>query len=183
MARLGGFRTNRISILGYQRPAGLCSTPSNPRTDATGQHLAGGALGRHQEQPAGVEPVTVLQDRQSGREQDLGEHPGTWRSGRVRHGDRKPKADKKAKGGAKAAQPKKSPASAEKLKGVHGVSRTAQVVAMLNARTAPHGQRSWLRWAGRSIRSARSWPAMKKAGYAVESFQSDKGERTYRINP
>ena len=24
--------------------------------------------------------------------------------------------------------------------------------------------------------------AMKKAGYAVESFKSDKGERTYRIN-
>jgi len=24
--------------------------------------------------------------------------------------------------------------------------------------------------------------AMKKAGYAVESFQSDKGDRTYRIN-
>ena len=24
--------------------------------------------------------------------------------------------------------------------------------------------------------------AMKKAGYVVESFQSDKGERTYRIN-
>ena len=25
--------------------------------------------------------------------------------------------------------------------------------------------------------------AMKKAGYTVESFKSDKGERTYRINP
>jgi hypothetical protein len=24
--------------------------------------------------------------------------------------------------------------------------------------------------------------AMKKAGYSVESFKSDKGERTYRIN-
>ena len=24
--------------------------------------------------------------------------------------------------------------------------------------------------------------AMKKAGYTVESFKSDKGERTYRIN-
>ena len=24
--------------------------------------------------------------------------------------------------------------------------------------------------------------AMKKAGYAVESFKSEKGERTYRIN-
>jgi hypothetical protein len=25
--------------------------------------------------------------------------------------------------------------------------------------------------------------AMKKAGHTVESFKSDKGERTYRINP
>ena len=25
--------------------------------------------------------------------------------------------------------------------------------------------------------------AMKKAGYAVESYKSDKGERSYRINP
>jgi len=25
--------------------------------------------------------------------------------------------------------------------------------------------------------------AMKKAGYTVESFKSDKGERSYRINP
>jgi len=25
--------------------------------------------------------------------------------------------------------------------------------------------------------------AMKKGGYAVESFKSDKGDRTYRINP
>jgi hypothetical protein len=25
--------------------------------------------------------------------------------------------------------------------------------------------------------------AMKKAGYNIESFKSDKGERSYRINP
>jgi hypothetical protein len=114
MARFGGFRSSGISILGYQRPAGLCSTPSNPRTDATGQHLAGGALGRHQEQPAGS-----------------------------RAGD----GDSKRKNGA----------------------TRAEIMDKMG-------------WRKHTVRGFMAG-AMKKAGYAVESFQSDKGERTDRINP
>ena len=37
----------------------------------------------------------------------------------------------------------------------------------------------WLRHTVRGFMAG----TMKKAGYAVESFKSDKGERTYRINP
>ena len=42
---------NKISAFATQEEAAASTT--NPRTDATGQHLAGGAIGRHQEQPAG----------------------------------------------------------------------------------------------------------------------------------
>ena len=36
----------------------------------------------------------------------------------------------------------------------------------------------WKTWTVRGFMAG----AMKKAGYTVESFKSDKGERTYRIN-
>ena len=52
-----------------------------------------------------------------------------------------------------------------------------------SARKAPRCPRSWRRWVGRNTRSAGSWPgAMKKAGFTVESFKPEGGERTYRIN-
>jgi hypothetical protein len=115
----------------------------------------------------------------------------------------KPKADKKAKGGAKAAKgapakgkatkketpaknapkAKKSPASEEKPKGIRGGSKTAQVVALLqrkNGATLPEIMEK-MGWQKHTVRGFMAG-AMKKAGYAVESFKSDKGERTYRIN-
>jgi hypothetical protein len=39
-----------------------------------------------------------------------------------------------------------------------------------------------LAWKRHSVRGFIAG-AMKKAGYNIESFKSDKGERTYRINP
>jgi len=115
----------------------------------------------------------------------------------------KPKADKKPKAGAQAvkgapakgkATKKTTPAkNAPKAKkaakpakaesGPREGSKTAQVIAMLqrkNGATLTEIMESmgWLRHTVRGFMAG----AMKKAGYTVESFKSDKGERTYRIN-
>jgi hypothetical protein len=62
-------------------------------------------------------------------------------------------------------------------------SKTAQVVAMLqrkNGATLPEIMKT-MGWQKHTVRGFMAG-AMKKAGYSVESFKSDKGERTYRIN-
>jgi hypothetical protein len=114
----------------------------------------------------------------------------------------KPKAGKKAKGGAQAAKgapaktkatkkatptknaPKaKTGAKAKEPAGPREGSKTAQVVALLqrkNGATLPELMAK-LNWQKHSVRGFMAG-AMKKAGYTVESFKSDKGERTYRIN-
>jgi hypothetical protein len=114
----------------------------------------------------------------------------------------KPKAGKKAKGGAHAAKgasvkakatkkatptknaPKtKKAAKVQKSDGPREGSKTAQVVALLqrkNGATLPELMAK-LNWQKHSVRGFMAG-AMKKAGYTVESFKSDKGERTYRIN-
>jgi hypothetical protein len=61
-------------------------------------------------------------------------------------------------------------------------SKTAQVVAMLqrrNGATLPEIMQS-MGWQRHTVRGFMAG-AMKKAGYTVESFKSDKGERTYRL--
>jgi hypothetical protein len=114
----------------------------------------------------------------------------------------KPKADKKAKRGAQAAKGApakakatkkataaknapngKKPAKAPEAAGPREGSKTAQVVAMLQRK---HGATlaeimTKVGWQKHTVRGFMAG-AMKKAGYAVESFKSDKGERTYRIN-
>jgi hypothetical protein len=109
-----------------------------------------------------------------------------------------PKADKKAKGSAKAAKgapgkkatpaksapkAKKSPATEEKPKGVRGGSKTAQVVAMLQRKNGATLSEIMdkMGWQKHTVRGFMAG-AMKKAGYAVESFKPENGERTYRIN-
>jgi hypothetical protein len=79
----------------------------------------------------------------------------------------------------------KAPKKAAKAKadGPREGSKTAQVVAMLqrkNGATLTEIMESmgWLRHTVRGFMAG----AMKKAGYTVESFKSDKGDRTYRIN-
>ena len=62
-------------------------------------------------------------------------------------------------------------------------SKTAQVVAMLQRKNGATLEEitekmGWLRHTVRGFMAG----AMKKAGYSVESFKSEKGERTYRIN-
>ena len=110
-----------------------------------------------------------------------------------------PKGQKKAKGGkAKAAanaKPKKTTPAKEAAKGTKAAkakesaapregTKTAQVVALLQRKngatlTEIMDKMGWQKHTVRGFMAG----AMKKAGYAVESFKSDKGERTYRINP
>jgi len=105
-----------------------------------------------------------------------------------------PKGQKSAKGGkpkaATAAKPKKAakaPKAAKPAKTAAGTregSKTAEVVAMLQRKNGATleeimDKMGWLKHTVRGFMAG----AMKKAGYTVESFKTDKGERTYRINP
>jgi hypothetical protein len=114
----------------------------------------------------------------------------------------KPKANRKAKGSAKAAKdaaakgkatkkttpaknaPKATKAAkAREAAGPREGSKTAQVVAMLqrkNGATLVEIMEK-MGWQKHTVRGLMAG-AMKKAGYAVESFKPEGGERTYRIN-
>jgi hypothetical protein len=115
----------------------------------------------------------------------------------------KPKAERKAKRGApspkgapakgkaakkatpaKAAPKGKKAAKAQKASAPRDGSKTARVVAMLQRKngatlTEIMDKMGWQKHTVRGFVAG----AMKKAGYQVESFKSDKAERTYRINP
>jgi Protein of unknown function (DUF3489) len=113
-----------------------------------------------------------------------------------------PKAARKAKGGAQAAKgapvkgkavkkataakkvPKaKKAAKAPETAGPREGSKTAQVVALLqrkNGATLPEIMEK-MGWQRHTVRGFMAG-AMKKAGYEVESFKPEGGERTYRIN-
>jgi hypothetical protein len=114
----------------------------------------------------------------------------------------KPKAQRKAKGGAPAAQgapakgkatkkatpaknaPKaKQAAKAPETAGPREGSKTAQVVTMLQRKNgATLGEiMKTMGWQKHTVRGFMAG-AMKKAGYTVESFKPEGGERTYRIN-
>ena len=114
----------------------------------------------------------------------------------------KPKAERRAKGGAqapkgapakaksskKATPTKKAPkakkaAKAQETAGPREGSKTAQVVAMLQRKNGATLEEIMAKmgWQKHTVRGFMAG-AMKKAGYAVESFKSDKGERTYRIS-
>jgi hypothetical protein len=114
----------------------------------------------------------------------------------------KPKSDKKAKGSAPVAKaapakgkaskkatpaepaPKaKKTAKKEESAGPREGSKTAQVVALLqrkNGATLIEIMEK-MGWQKHTVRGFMAG-AMKKAGYAVESFKPENGERTYRIN-
>ena len=114
----------------------------------------------------------------------------------------KPKAGKKAKGGARAAKgapakgqatkkatvAKAAPKAKKVAKAKEGGapregSKMAQVIAMLQRKNGATlnelAERfSWKTWSVRGFIAG----SLKKAGYKIESYKSDKGERTYRIN-
>jgi Protein of unknown function (DUF3489) len=94
----------------------------------------------------------------------------------------KPKASKKAAAAKKAPQGKKA-AKAEETGAPREGSKTAQVVAMLQRKNGATlseimDKMGWLRHTVRGFMAG----AMKKAGYNVESFKPEGGERTYRIS-
>jgi hypothetical protein len=114
----------------------------------------------------------------------------------------KPKSERKAKGGAQAAKgasakakatkkttsAKKAPQAKKAEKAQESGapregSKTAQVVAMLQRKggatlTEIMEKMGWQRHTVRGFMAG----AMKKAGYNVESFKPDGGQRTYRIS-
>ena len=114
----------------------------------------------------------------------------------------KPKAERKAKGGAhsakgapakgkatkKATPAKNAPKGKRAAKTQEAMapregSKTAQVVAMLQRKNGATlaeimEKMGWQRHTVRGFMAG----AMKKAGYTVESFKPEGGERTYRIN-
>jgi hypothetical protein len=88
----------------------------------------------------------------------------------------------------KTAQAKKAPKAPQKsakpkAEGPREGTKTAQVVAMLqrkNGATLAEIMKT-MGWQKHTVRGFMAG-AMKKAGFTVESFKSDKGDRTYRIN-
>jgi hypothetical protein len=111
----------------------------------------------------------------------------------------KPKAERKPKGGEQAAKgapakgkatkkatpAKKAPKAAKtpESAGPREGSKTAQVVAMLQRKNGATLAEIMdkMGWQKHTVRGFMAG-AMKKAGYTVESFKSEKGDRTYRIN-
>jgi hypothetical protein len=91
----------------------------------------------------------------------------------------KPKKATPAKEAAKSTKAAKAKESAAPREG----TKTAQVVAMLQRKNGASLAEIMekMGWQKHTVRGFMAG-AMKKAGYTVESFKSDKGERTYRIN-
>jgi Protein of unknown function (DUF3489) len=151
----------------------------------------------------GVTPVKKFKDRTTAATriwksiQELGEAVKPEQAQPVQ-----PKVERKANGGAQSAKgaptkgkaTKKATAAMNAPKGKRAAktqeatapregSKTAQVVAMLqrkNGATLAEIMEK-MRWQGHTVRGFMAG-AMKKAGYTVESFKPEGGERTYRIN-
>jgi len=90
-----------------------------------------------------------------------------------------PKATKAAKG---AKPTPKAAAKNEKPTGVRGGSKTAQVIEMLQRKNGAtlSAIMEAMQWQKHTVRGFMAG-AMKKAGYEVESFKPEGGERTYRL--
>ena len=151
----------------------------------------------------GVKPVKGFKTAKAGASKIWESIQGLGKAAEPAPEPAKPKADKKAKGSAKAAKgapakakptkkaipakaapkAKKSPASEEKPKGIRGGSKTAQVVALLQRKNGATLAEIMdkMGWQKHTVRGFMAG-AMKKAGYTVESYKPEGGERTYRIN-
>jgi hypothetical protein len=150
----------------------------------------------------GVEPVKRFQNGQAAVRRIWEHIQGLAEATKSPHEPAKAKSDKKTKGGAQSAKvasakakaskkattaknaPRAEPvAKARETSGPREGSKTTQVVAMLQRKggaTLPEimAKMGWQRHTVRGFMAG----AMKKAGYAVESFKPEGGERTYRIN-
>ena len=147
----------------------------------------------------GVTPVETFKTAKAGATR-------IWESiqslGKAAETPAKPKAGKKAKGSAKATKgapakgkpskkatpakpaPKaKKSAKKDESAGPREGSKTSQVVALLQRKNGATlveimEKMGWQRHTVRGFMAG----AMKKAGYTVESFKPEGGERTYRLN-
>jgi hypothetical protein len=150
----------------------------------------------------GVEPVERFKSAKAAASRIWGRIQGLGEAAKPEEKPAKSKATKKAKGGAQAAKgaPAKGKASkrtspaksapkgkkATKAKDSAGPregSKTAQVVAMLqrkNGATLTEIMKT-MGWQKHTVRGFVAG-SLKKAGYQVESFKPEGGERTYRIN-
>jgi len=149
----------------------------------------------------GVKPVKSFKNAKAGASriweciQGLGDAP------KAEAKPAKPKANKKAKGGAQAATgapararatnkttaAKNAPKGKKAAKGEESVgpregSKTAQVVAMLQRKNGATLAEiiNKMGWQQHTVRGFMAG-AMKKAGYSVESFKPEGGERTYQL--
>jgi predicted transcriptional regulator len=77
----------------------------------------------------------------------------------------------------------KQAAKAQESGGPREAGKTAQVVALLQRKNGATLEEIIEKtgWQKHTVRGFMAG-AMKKAGYSVESFKSDRGERTYRIS-
>jgi hypothetical protein len=150
----------------------------------------------------GVEPVKGFKSAKAAANRIWERVQGLGQPAQPEAEPAKPKADKKRKAGApspKGARAKsqstqkarpvrnapkgKKRAKAQEAAGPREGSKTAQVVAMLQRKNGATLSEIMdkMGWQKHTVRGFMAG-AMKKAGYSVESFKSDKGERTYRIN-
>ena len=143
----------------------------------------------------GVTPVKKFKDRKMALTR-------IWKQLQRPAASSQPKAEEKAKGGAQAAKgapakakatkaatvgknaPKaKNAASSQEAAAPRQGSKAATVVAMLQRKNGAtlNEIAEKMKWQRHTVRGFIAG-AMKKAGYAVESFKPEGGERTYRIN-
>ena len=151
---------------------------------------------------AGEKPVKKLKDAKTAIVRIWERIQGLAEPAKPEAEPTKPKADKKRKAGAQAAKgapgkakatkktsparkaPKaKKAAKTQEAAGPREGSKTAQVVAMLQRKNGATlseimDKMGWQRHTVRGFMAG----AMKKAGYRIESFRPEGGERTYRIN-
>ena len=150
----------------------------------------------------GVKPVKGFKTAKAGASKIWAAIQGLGKAAEPAPEPAKPKADKKAKAGAKVAKgapakakptkkaipakaaPKaKKAAKKEESAGPREGSKTAQVVALLqrkNGATLVEIMEK-MQWQKHTVRGFMAG-AMKKAGFVVESFKPEGGERSYRIN-
>jgi len=189
-----------IQSLGEQAPAPLPETPF----DAPGQDVAPADLPVAEPEHADAEASHPLEDASlraevepvslsapdaaeatpvtdAGAQEPLGAPADAEASETAARAKKTTKAKKEPKA-PKAPKPPK-PAKSEESTGPREGSKTARVVEMLKREGGASleeimQQTGWQKHTVRGFMAG----AMKKAGYTVESFKSDKGERSYRIN-
>ena len=150
----------------------------------------------------GVKPVKGFKTAKAGASKIWDAIQGLGKAAEPAAEPAKPKAAKNAKGGAKPA--KGAPAKAKPTKkaipakaapkakkavkkeesaGPREGSKTAQVVALLQRKNGATLAEIMAKmgWQKHTVRGFMAG-AMKKAGFTVESFKPEGGERTYRIN-